>query len=146
RVVIETTGLADPAPVLQSVMAHPYLAMRYRVDGVVTLVDAMHGAATLDRHEEAVKQAAVADRIVLTKTDLLPGLADGAERLAALEVRLARLNPAAPRLDAAAGRADAAALLETGLYDPATKIPDVARWLALDAFEAHHHDHDHGHD
>src|SRR4051794_1120937 len=71
RVVLETTGLADPAPVLQTAMAHPYLVMRYRLDGVVTVVDAVNGAATLDAHMESVKQAAVADRIVLTKTDLL---------------------------------------------------------------------------
>src|SRR5471032_1199403 len=66
----ETTGLADPAPVLHTAMAHPYLVMRYRLDGVVTVVDAVNGEATLDSHAEAVKQAAVADRIVLTKTDL----------------------------------------------------------------------------
>ena len=70
RVILETTGLADPAPVLQTAMAHPYLAMRYRLDGVITVVDAINGDATLDAHLEAVKQAAVADRIVLTKTDL----------------------------------------------------------------------------
>ena len=71
RVVLETTGLADPAPVLQTTMAHPYLVMRYRLDGVIAVVDAVNGAATLDEHMEAVKQVAVADRIVLTKTDLL---------------------------------------------------------------------------
>ena len=69
--VLETTGLADPAPVLQTVMAHPYLVMRYRLDGVVTVVDAINGGATLDQHMESVKQVAVADRIVLTKTDLI---------------------------------------------------------------------------
>ena len=68
RVVIETTGLADPAPVLQTTMAHPYLVLRFRLDGVVTLVDAVNGLSTLDGHMESVKQAAVADRIVLTKT------------------------------------------------------------------------------
>ena len=70
RVVIETTGLADPASVLHAVMTHPYLVQRYRLDGVVTLVDAVNANATLDEHREAVKQAAVADRLVLTKTDL----------------------------------------------------------------------------
>ena len=70
RVLLETTGLADPAPVLHTAMSHPYLVLRYRLDGVVTVVDAVNGAATLDAHAEAVKQAAVADRIVLTKTDL----------------------------------------------------------------------------
>jgi G3E family GTPase len=72
RVIIETTGLADPAPVLHVLMTHPYLVMRYRLDGIVTVVDAVNGPATLDAHAEAVKQVAVADRLVLTKTDLIP--------------------------------------------------------------------------
>src|SRR5215468_4513403 len=72
RVIIETTGLADPAPVLHVLMTHPYLVMRYRLDGIITVVDAVNGAATLDAHAEAVKQVAVADRLVLTKTDLIP--------------------------------------------------------------------------
>jgi G3E family GTPase len=71
RVVIETTGLADPAPILHTVMLHPYLVMRYRLDSVITLVDAVNGLSTLENHEEARKQAAVADRLVFTKTDLL---------------------------------------------------------------------------
>src|SRR3954465_7059023 len=70
RVIVETTGLADPAPVLHTAMVHPYLLMRFRLDGVVPGVDAVNGAATLDAHIEAVKQVAVADRVVLTKTDL----------------------------------------------------------------------------
>ena len=64
RIVIETTGLADPAPILHAIMGHPVLSQRLRLDGVVTVVDAVNGVATLDSHEEAVKQAAVADRIV----------------------------------------------------------------------------------
>ena len=82
RVIIETTGFADPAPVLHTAMVHPYLLMRFRLDGVVTVVDAVNGAATLDAHIEAVKQAAVADRLVLTKTDLAGGRAALARRLA----------------------------------------------------------------
>ena len=146
RVVIETTGLADPAPVLHAVMRHPYLVMRYRVDGVVTLVDAVNGASTLDAHLEAVKQVAVADRIVLTKSDLVTTPARKAD-LSRLMTRLAALNPAAPVLDAAKGEATPAALLEAGLFDPSGKIPDVARWLAEEAYldDDHHHDH-HGHD
>jgi len=138
RVVIETTGLADPASVLHAVMTHPYLVQRYRLDGVVTLVDAVNGRATLDEHREAVKQAAIADRLVLAKTDLA-----GAEDVAALRARLAALNPAAPVLDAAKGEATAAALLEAGLYDPSSKIPDVRRWLAEAAVEAAEHAHHH---
>ena len=145
RVVIETTGLADPIPVIHTMMAHPYLVMRYRLDAVVTVVDAVNGLATLDTHPEAVKQAAVADRIVLSKTDLVQGAAQQAA-LAQLQARLAVLAPAAIRLDAAAGEADAAAVLAAGLYDPATKLPDVTRWLneaALDG-EGTAHAHDDG--
>ncbi len=127
RVIVETTGLADPAPILFTLMSHPYLVMRYRLDGVVTVVDAVNGSATLDAQEEAVKQAAVADRIVLAKSDLM---AHDPAGLAALKARLKRLVPAAPLLDAAEGEADAMALLKAGLYDPSRKIPDVSRWLA----------------
>jgi G3E family GTPase len=148
RVVIETTGLADPAPVLHTTMVHPYLVMRYRLDGVIAVVDAVNGAATLEAHPEAVKQAAVADRIVLTKTDLVGDA--HAPALAILMQRLRALNPAAPILDAAAGQAVAARLFDCGLYDPATKTPDVRRWLAAEAYAdaqgaAQGHD-QHGHD
>jgi len=139
RVVIETTGLADPASILHAVMTHPYLVQRYRLDGVVTLVDAVNGGATLDQHREAVKQAAIADRIALSKTDLA-----ASEAIAALRARLKRLNPAAPVLDVAKGEATAAALFGAGLYDPAKRIPDVKRWLAEAAVEAAEHEH-HGH-
>jgi G3E family GTPase len=146
RVIVETTGLADPAPLLQTAMSHPYLVMRFRLDGVVTLVDAVNGEATLDRHPEAAKQAAVADRLVLTKTDLLDD-APGRATRDSLVARLRRLNPAAPILDAAAGQATAQALLGCGLYDPARKIPDVGRWLADEAIAAaHDHGHRHHHD
>ena len=147
RVVLETTGLADPVPVLQTTMAHPYLVMRYRLDGVIAVVDAVNGAATLDEHMEAVKQVAVADRIVLTKTDLLT-TPEQRRRRDALAVRLRRLNPAAPILDAAANEASPERLLACGLFDPARKIPDVKRWLAADAYaEADDdHEHDHHHD
>ena len=144
RVVLETTGLADPAPVLQTAMSHPYLLMRYRLDGVITVVDAVNGNATLDEHLESVKQAAVADRIVLTKTDLV----DTPERRQAkadLLGRLRALNPAAQLLDAQAGEATPEALLGCGLYDPAQKTADVRRWLAEEAYAGHDHHH-HGHD
>jgi G3E family GTPase len=140
RVVVETTGLADPAPVLQSLMAHPAIVAAYRLDGVVTLVDAVNGSATLDAHEEAVKQVAMADRLVLAKRDLA-----SAGDLRAIEARLKALNPGAPLLDAET--ASPAGLLECGLYDPATKSVDVARWLRDEAGHGaapgHRHDHDH---
>src|ERR1044071_7251437 len=101
RAVIETTGLADPAPVLHALISDPIVAERYMIDGVVTTVDAVNGAGTLDRQVEAVKQAAVADRLILTKTDLAE-----AGPLAALEMRLGALNPGALRLRAAHGAVD----------------------------------------
>ncbi len=137
RVVIETTGLADPVPVLQTILQHPYLRMRFCLQGVVTLVDAINGEATLNTQEEAVKQVAVADRLVLTKTDL----SDDAGRQASgarLRQRLLALNPAAPLLDAARGEATAAALLDCGLYDPDGKTADVRQWLGAEAFDAPH--------
>jgi G3E family GTPase len=145
RVVIETTGLADPASVLHVVMAHPYLVRRFRLDGLVTTVDAVNGNGTLDRHQEAVKQAAMADRIVLTKTDMA-----AASDMELLRARLKTLNPGAVILDAAKGEAKAAALLNAGLYDSERKIPDVKRWLAEAAVEEaehghHHHDGEHEH-
>jgi G3E family GTPase len=145
RVVIETTGLADPAPVLHTIMLHPYLVMRFRLDGIVTLVDAINGLATLDAQPESVKQAAVADRIVLSKTDLVdtPMRREATDHLLA---RLHVLNPGAPILDAVAGEATAAQLLNCGLYDPDRKIPDVKRWLAAEAHaDAHAHSHGHEH-
>lgn len=150
RVVLETTGLADPAPLLQTLMSHPYLVLRFRLDGVVTLIDAVNGLSTLDEHPEAVKQAAVADRLVITKTDLIDGPNRSRARDALVQ-RLHALNPAAPMLDAAAGEATAERLFNCGLYDPAKKIPDVNRWLAEEAYAAaeaerlHRHGHDHHH-
>ena len=142
RVLLETTGLADPAPLLHTAMAHPYLVRRYRLDGVVTVVDCVNGEATLDAHAEAVKQAAVADRIVLSKTDL----ADAGQR-ARIVARLHALNPAASILDAAQGEATAERILNCGLYDPERKIPDVKKWLAAEAYaQAHAHGHAHRHD
>src|SRR5712672_525932 len=91
RMILETTGLADPAPVLQTAMAHPYLVQRFRLDGVITVVDAVNAAATLDQHMEAVKQVAVADLIVLTKTDLL-GAAERRQAIERLRARLGALN------------------------------------------------------
>jgi G3E family GTPase len=142
RVVIETTGLADPAPIIHTLMTDPLVAARYRLDGVVTTVDALNADATLDRQFESVKQAAVADRIALTKIDLV----DEAVR-ARLEARLRALNPAAPILPVAHGALAPDQLLDCGLYDPRTKSAEVARWLKAEAYAPPHtHGHDHAHD
>jgi G3E family GTPase len=139
RVVIETTGLADPAPVMQAIMGNPVIAQNFELDGVVTVVDAVNGLQTLDNHEEARKQAAVADRLIVSKQSI----AGDTDELVA---RLHGLNPRAAIMDADSDEAGSARIFINGLYDPGTKIADVRRWLHdEDEHEGHHH-HDHGHD
>jgi G3E family GTPase len=141
RAVIETTGLADPAPVLHALLSDPIVAERYMIDGVVATVDAVNGAATLDRQIEAVKQGAVADRLIVTKADLAEPTA-----LAALESRLRALNPGAPLLRATHGAVDPGDLFDLGLFDPQTKSVEVQRWLQDEAVAARHEDEHHHHD
>ena len=123
RLVLETTGLADPAPILQTLIAHPRLVDAYRLDGIVTVVDAQHGAATLDAQPESLRQIAVADRLVVAKTDLAE-----ARNLAALTQRLRAINPGAPLLDART--ASAGAILGATPFDAGAKSEDVRAWLA----------------
>ncbi len=143
RVVIETTGLADPAPVMQSIMGNPVIAQNFVLNGMITVVDAVNGLSTLDNHQEAVKQAAVADRLVMTKR----ALADAAT-ISALTARLQALNPRAIIEDGDKTEWSAAGLLDNGLYDAGSKNADVGRWLGEEAAHDHHnhHDHDHDHD
>ena len=139
RVVVETTGLADPAPILHALMTDRDLCEIYALDGVVTTVDALTGLATLEHHEESLRQAAVADRIVLTKTDV-PGV-----HTANIIERLAQLNPGAPVLKVVRGEITPSALFDAGLYQVGGKHPDVQAWLAQEAVDAAggrgHHDH-----
>ncbi|MDW9669238.1 GTP-binding protein [Sinorhizobium meliloti] len=141
RVVIETTGLADPAPVLQSVLGNPVIAQNFRLDGVVTVVDAVNGEQTIANHVEAMKQVAMADRLVISKSGLAKD--DGAGRL---EARLRDLNPRAPIIDGDTEEAGWADLFACGLYDASTKVADVGRWLQDEAHaDGHDHVHDHHH-
>jgi G3E family GTPase len=136
RVVIETTGLADPAPILQTLMGDPAIAVAFRLDGIVTVIDAVHALGQLDAHEEARRQVAVADRLVLTKTDLAGDITD-------LTARLRGFNPGAMLLTADRGVLDPAGILDAGLFDASGKIADVAAWLRAEAFDAHGHHHHH---
>jgi G3E family GTPase len=140
RLAVETTGLADPAPILHTLMSDPLLVNWFRLDAVIATVDAAAGRATLDAHGESVKQAAVADRLLLTKTDLVD-----AKEIAALEARLRALNPAATVIEARHGAVDPAALFGAGLYDPETKSSNVRRWLRAEAYAENGHDPAHGH-
>jgi G3E family GTPase len=125
RLVIETTGLADPVPVLATVMSEPVIRHHFRLGNVLTTVDAVNGGLHLDRQPESVKQVAVADRIVLTKCDI----AEPAQRQALAE-RLGRINPSAPIIETANSSPDAAMLLGRDIYSPARKTEEVRRWLA----------------
>ncbi|BDA86170.1 ATP-binding protein [Aureimonas sp. SA4125] len=141
RVVVETTGIADPTPLIAALMGHPALVAAYALDGVVTVVDALAGPENLAARQEARRQVAVADRIVLTKSDIAPP-----EAMSALADMVRPLNPRAPLLSAA-GEAGPGALFGCGLYDPATKTADVRRWFQDEAepvlaghdHRGHHH-------
>ena len=142
RIIIETTGLADPAPVLHVLMRDEQLLRRLRLEGVITVVDAVNGWATLDAHPEALKQVAVADRIVLTKLDLLNGV-KGEDKMFAIIGRLRALNPTSRLLTTHHGEATAERLLNMGLYNAATKTLDVQNWLNDEALtQPHRHTHD----
>ena len=139
RVLIETTGLADPAPIIHTLMTHPQIAPKYRLDGIVTTVDMATGMHTLDQHPEAVKQAAVADTLLLTKADLV-----SSEQRHALLRRLDGINLAAPRWEVCNGEIAPQKMLNLGLFSVDGKTPDVARWLREEAYApAHQHAHDH---
>ena len=136
RIVIETSGLADPAPILQALMTEAALAEQLTLAGVVTTVDAVLGLATLERQPEAVKQVAVADRLILTKTDLAK-TDQVAARATDLRQRLRTLNPAAPVLVAVQGAIDPADVLrDRDLYDLSGKSAEAQAWLTV-AEEGH---------
>ncbi|WP_439815471.1 CobW family GTP-binding protein [Zavarzinia sp. CC-PAN008] len=137
RVVVETTGLADPAPIVHTFISDIALLERYFLDGVVAAVDAVNGMGTLDSQPEAVKQVAMADRLLLTKSDLAPR-----DAVDALLVRLRVLNPAAKIVSAEQGHVDPRSVLDLGLFDPIDRSDDVRAWLQAEAYA---HDHHHGH-
>jgi G3E family GTPase len=124
RVFVETTGLADPVPVLHTLQTDGMLGAQYRLDCVVTLVDAVNGPRNLDDTPEAAKQAAVADRIVITKSDIAPPAA-----VAELEARLQRMNPYAARMIAVDGEVDVAFLRDVGPRSTRA-AKDIDRWLS----------------
>ena len=139
RVLVETTGLADPAPILHTLMNDPLVSRQYALDAVITTVDALHGRGQLDDHFESLKQAAVADRLLLTKVDVA-----SPEEVRMLRERLKAVNPGAPLIEVVQGEIDPQTLFDAGLYDPATKSETVREWLRAESFEDD--DGDHGHD
>ena len=124
RVFIETSGLADPAPIMHSLVSDNMLATQYRLDGVVTLVDAINGTGSLAAMPEAVKQVAVADRLVITKSDLASEPA-----MKALEQSLAQLNPQADQMRVVRGEIEPRELSNIGIARGAADLPAIERWL-----------------
>ena len=139
RVIIETTGIADPAPILQTILGDEKVSQQYALASVVTAVDAINGVQTLDRHFEAVKQVAVADRILLTKVDLLD--ATNPE----LDEMLQRLAPSAPVSRIIDGAASADWFFSNGVYSVDGKTTDVEAWLAGELAASAVNDGRHGH-
>ena len=124
RIVVETTGIADPVPIAYTLLAEPVLQHHYRLGNVVTVVDAVNAPAQLDRFAEAVRQVALADRLVASKLDLA-----GPASLEALRPRLAALNPTAPILAADSPDLDPVDLLVTDVYHRRSKGREVERWM-----------------
>jgi len=150
RLIIETTGLADPAPVIHTLMSDVLLDRRYRLAQVVTVVDAVNGRATLERHPEAVKQIAVADRLLISKTDLPEGQA----ALPQLLPLLRGIAPAAPVAELGGPDFDLRSLVDDGgVFDATAKPAEVLAWLNAEAHaqvhagseHRHGHGRDHGH-
>ena len=124
RVLIETTGLADPSPIIHTLMTHAQIAPRYRLDGIVATVDIETGQNNLNSFKEAVKQVAVADVLLMTKSDL-----SSTHNAQNLEKRLRNINPAATYWKVENGKVDAQQILNLGLFTGAGEKPDVSRWL-----------------
>jgi G3E family GTPase len=123
RVVIESTGLADPFPIATTLHADPVLRHHFRLGRIVTVVDALHGAGQLDDHAQSLRQAAVADALVLTKSALA-----GAAATAQLAQRLAQINPLAPQLDAERDTIDAGRLLCGEAVEFGARSPQAQQW------------------
>lgn len=124
RLVIETTGMADPGPILGNLMNEPVIESVFRLDAVVVTIDSVYGLKQLEEHTEARKQAAVADVLLLTKTDLA-----SAEEISALKEKLIEINPGATQHKIAHGEIDPDFIIDVGLFDPTGKRAEPQRWL-----------------
>jgi G3E family GTPase len=144
RLVIESTGLADPLPILTTITADRVLRHHYRLGLVIATVDAVNGSWQLGHQPESMKQAAVADRLAITKTDIA-----SQDQVDALMRRLRRINPAAPIFSPAAAEFNPEDILGYDLFDLESKSQEVQRWFHVEAeavVEADHEDHHHKHD
>jgi G3E family GTPase len=149
RVIVETTGLADPAPIMHTLMTDEDLLNRYRLESVITVVDAIAGASSIDRFSEAMKQVAIADHLVVSKGDLVATHSDP-QALVALRQRLHQINPRAALHEAVGGAIDMRILDVKAGDDAQAAFHDFSDWVAAaegtcDDPDCHDHHHDHGH-
>ena len=141
RVIIETTGMANPGPVCQTFFMDDDIAEYYRLDAVVTIVDAKHGMETLDEQEEAQKQVGFADRILISKKDLVTEA-----EYAALRRRIVHMNPRAAIEAVNFGDTDLKKIIDISGFNLNTILDIDPQFLADDHPDAaHDHDHDHSH-
>jgi len=124
RLVIETTGMADPGPIMANLMNEPVIESVYRLDAVIVTIDAMYGVQQLAEHDEARKQAAVADVLLITKTDIAT-----AEQASELKEKLISLNAGATQHKVFNGEIDPDFIIDVGLFDPTGKRAEPERWL-----------------
>jgi G3E family GTPase len=124
RLVIETTGMADPGPILGNLMNEPVIESTFRLDAVVVTIDSVYGLKQLQENTEALKQAAVADVLLLTKTDI-----SNSDEIKALQEKLAEINPGASQHLIQHGKINPDSIIDVGLFDPTGKVATPQRWL-----------------
>ena len=139
RVLIETTGLANPVPIIHTLMSSIELIRIYSLDGVITVVDSVNGEKTLDLHEESLKQLALAEKIILSKTDIIDK-----DEIKSLIYRIKEINPVSQIIFSKFGNIPLEEIFGLGAYDPYKKSADVKKWLAAEKYKdkKHHHHHD----
>ena len=139
RILIETTGLANPVPIIHTLMSSIELIRIYSLDGVITVVDSINGEKTLDLHEESLKQLALAEKIILSKTDIVDK-----DEIKSLVYRIKEINPVSQIIFSKFGNIPFEEIFGLGAYDPYKKSADVKNWLAAEKYKdkKHHHHHD----
>ena len=139
RILIETTGLANPVPIIHTLMSSIELIRIYSLDGVITVVDSINGEKTLDLHEESLKQLALAEKIILSKTDIVDK-----DEIKSLVYRIKEINPVSQIIFSKFGNIPLEKIFGLGAYDPYKKSADVKNWLAAEKYKdkKHHHHHD----
>ena len=139
RILIETTGLANPVPIIHTLMSSIQLIRIYSLDGVITVVDSINGEKTLDLHEESLKQLALAEKIIISKTDIVDK-----DEIKSLVFRIKEINPVSQIIFSKFGNIPLEEIFGLGAYDPYKKSADVKNWLAAEKYKdkKHHHHHD----